>query len=125
RSTATNSSCGTVNTLRNHPTAPRNKTSSPTTLTAKLVTKPAKMRVSPKAVTSGHGVGAGTSTTSLDVFARLVSDSISSSTHANANASAANDIHDGEHDHPNCVNEVPIPRDHFYPLMLHGSNPAA
>src|SRR4030095_10612805 len=80
RSTATNSSCGTVNTLRNHPTAPRNKTSSPTTLTAKLVTKPAKMRVSPKAVTNGHAVGAGTSTPSLDVFARLVSGSISSST---------------------------------------------
>src|SRR6266545_2569155 len=116
RSTSTNSSCGTGNTLRNQPTAPRNKTRKPMTLTAELVTRPAKINARPKAVTKGHGVGAGTSMMSPDVFARSVSDRISSSTHANG--STPNDIHDGKNDDPHCVDEVPIPGDHLDALLV-------
>ena len=62
RSTSgTNSSFGTGSTTLNQPTAPNRITTKPTMLTARLVTNPASSRARPKAVTKGHGVGAGTS----------------------------------------------------------------
>src|SRR5262245_24338562 len=58
--TGTNSVFSTGSTSRNQPIAPRNARMSPTTLTTTCMTNPAAKSVSPKAVTIGQGVGAGT-----------------------------------------------------------------
>ena len=74
-----------------------------------FVTRPAKAKVRPRASTSGHAVGAGNCTTSSDMpscacvlfhcFYLFLS--------------AANDVDDSKHHHPDPIDKVPIEREHL------------
>src|ERR1043165_6179236 len=113
---ATSSSFGTGNTSRNQPTAPKRITTKPTTLTARLVTRPANRRARPKDVTNGHAVDAGTSM----VFE--LSDRYSS---GRIFHSPPDNVDDGKNDNPNCIHKVPVPRNHLQSLAMHdGYEPA-
>src|ERR1044071_9329767 len=107
---ATGSYFGTGKTLRKQPHAPKRITTKPTMLTARLVTNPANRRARPNEVTNGHGVGAGTSM----VFEP--SDWYSS---GRIFHSPPDNVDDSKNDNPNCIDKVPLPRNHLQSLAMH------
>src|ERR1041384_8348074 len=107
---ATSPSFGTGNTSRNQPTAPKRITTKPTTLTARLVTNPVNRRARPNEVTNGHGVGAGTSML-FELSDRYSSHGIFHSPPDN--------VDDGKNDNPDCIDKVPVPRNHLQTLAMH------
>src|SRR6266511_3649778 len=106
--TGTHSVLSTGSTSRNQPIAPRSARISPATLTTTCVTNPAHRSVSPKAVTIGHGVGAGVS-----IRFRGSRDIISST---------PDDVYDRENHHPHTVDEMPVPGDHLDVLGIASSH---
>ena len=82
----------------------------PTRVTTSVVTKPAAMRVIPKAHIKGQVVGVGNSTPSCEEcscssgFIRL--------------GVAADDVHHCENNHPDRIDEVPVPGDHNDMLVV-------
>src|ERR1043165_2264228 len=106
---ATSSSFGTGNTSRNQPTAPKRITTKPTMLTARLVTNPAHRRARPNEVTNGHGVGAGTSML-FELSDRYSSRGIFHLPPDN--------VDDSKNDNPNCIDKVPVPRNHLQSLAM-------
>src|SRR6516165_636878 len=105
--TLSSSSCG--NTSRNHPMLPARLSTTPSRLTATLVSSPANGSVRPKANTIGHTVGAGSST-ELGSFA--VSVCISSAMFR----SSSDQVHHGENHDPNYVHKMPVQREHIHVL---------
>src|SRR5262245_35280456 len=105
---ATASSCSRGRTSRNQPMPPATDSTKPRAVTDTFVSRPANASVHPDASTSGHAVGAGTSSArrsrGLEARRSMVSgtDMISS---------ARDDVHDGEHDDPDGVDEVPVERE--------------
>src|SRR5215469_12895704 len=91
------SCASTGKTLRNHPYPPAQAMSAPRQLMDGPVTSPAKIRVSPKASTTGHAVGAGISIV-LSVCSKVSTGIILTS----------NQIHHGEDHHPDDIHEVPV-----------------
>src|SRR6185369_3448765 len=92
-------------TSRNQDTQPATSSSAPVTLIEKWVTRPAVIRLAPKATTRGAAVGAGRST----VFARSArTSSRRGRSSVTCLLSAPDDVDDGEHDDPDDVHEVPV-----------------
>src|SRR5262249_34626240 len=86
----------------------RSVTTTPTIVTIKWVTNPAKMSVKPNARTIGQAVGAGTRIECCRCSVICL---------------PSDHVNHRKHDHPNCVDEVPIPREKLEPagLAVHAS----
>src|SRR5215469_1939428 len=115
RVSTTSGSTGTIScrscgkTSRNHPMLPARLSTTPTRLTATLVSSPVNSSVRPKANTIGHTVGAGSST---EVGSFAVSVRISSA----MLRSSSDQVHYGENDDPNHVYKMPVQREHIHVL---------
>src|SRR5918999_3410936 len=95
-------------TSRHQPTAPISASSTPTTLTIAWVTRPPPISVTPRAVTMGHTVDAGSSMVSdprlprsCEVFMLLLS------------TLAAHHIDHRQDHNPHAIHEMPVPGHQF------------
>src|SRR5208283_4776693 len=103
-------------TSRNQPMQPARESTAPRRLTDRLVTRPANIKVKPKAKTKGHAVGAGTSISrgarGLSLICSVVRNVVM--VLPQRSSSASQHVNNGENNHPNSIDEVPVHREHFH-----------
>src|SRR6187551_2957982 len=107
-------SCGTGSTSRNQPTHPATASTRPRALRETVVSRPAHVRASPTARTSGQAVGAGSSISAASGRGDVVT--------GIGVCSAPNEVDHGEDDDPDDVDEVPVQSEHAdAPRVLAGN----
>src|SRR5215471_7755225 len=104
-STGTISCCSCGRTSRNQPIELTTTSKAPITLKPALVSRPAKSNVAPKARTTGHTVGSGSSTLDGRLAPRVPDSSCMI-------PSASYDVHDRKNHDPNRIDKVPIEPKH-------------
>src|SRR5207302_314324 len=103
----------------------------PKALTAGLVTRPAKSSATPKARAMGHAVGAGNSTLASALVLcgftscfKTISYPLAGCSFDHRFSLPSDDIHRGEHHHPDDVDKMPVERQHIDVLgvlLLHSA----